>query len=479
MATGKSKVNYLVVDLDGTLIYSDILYESILQLIISKPIYFFALPFWLLMGKAFLKMKLAKHVRIDVTNLPFNFELINWLKAQKLNERKLILCTATYSSVADQIASHVGIFDDVLSSNGEVNLSGRDKANLLVQKYGEFKFDYVGNSYVDLRVWEKSACGIVVNASKNVLAKARLVTNVMYVFPKRDSYTSYVKIFRLHQWVKNILIFVPIFAAHQTISDQMATELFLGFLSFGLCASSVYIGNDMLDLQNDRKHPRKYLRSFASGYVPLSTGFLFVPILMFSSFLIAFYLNKTFLLLLLGYFSLSSIYSFSLKRIVLVDCLILAILYTLRIVAGAILVSLSPSFWLLAFSVFFFLSLAFVKRFAELKIYLNNGNSKNLPGRGYFLDDTFLIQQMGVTSGYLSALVLALYINSENVINLYPAKEVIWCAVPLILLWISWIWLKANRGEMHDDPIVFAFKDKLSFFIGILFVAIFILASIL
>ncbi len=475
--TNERAISYLAVDLDGTLINTDILYESILQLVASKPIYIFVIIIWLLKGKSFLKMKVANHANIDVTCLPFNFELINWLKTQKKNGKKLVLCTATFSSVAIQVANYIGIFDEVFSSDGQINLSGKNKANLLVCKYGERGFDYVGNSWADLKVWERSANGILVNATKRVLKNAKLVTHVENVFPKRSTLLSYVKLFRFHQWVKNLLIFVPVFAAHQNIFNEVAVNLILGFISLGLCASSIYILNDLLDLQNDRKHPRKSMRPFASGNASISIGLALLFVGVLCSFLIASYVDKYFLFLLVGYFCLTSIYSFGLKRLALLDCLVLAILYTLRIVVGATLVNIELSFWLLAFSIFFFLSLAFVKRFAELKIYLEGGELQKVVGRGYFPGDAPLILNMGVTSGYMSALVMALYINSDNVIALYPTKEVIWFAVPLILMWISWMWLKASRGEMHDDPIVFAIRDSYSVSIGVLFFAVFLIAS--
>ena len=255
-------------------------------------------------------------------------------------------------------------------------------------------------------------------------------------------------------------------------------NLGLAFLSFSLCASSVYIVNDLLDLESDRLHPRKCSRPFASGQVPIWLGVALIPALIIASLIIAQSVGGSFLPLLLVYFGLTCAYSWVLKRIVLVDCLTLAILYTLRIIAGAAAVSVSLSFWLLAFSIFLFLSMAFIKRFVDLQAQLNSSYNNKVHGRGYYLDDVTLVQQLGIASGYSATLVLALYLNSENVIKLYRTPEMIWGTVPLILLWISWMWLKAHRELMHDDPIVFAVKDKVSILIGILFVAILILAGV-
>ena len=468
----------LVVDLDGTLIHTDMLHESAIRLLRDKPHFVLAIPFWLSRGTALLKQKLAGHVDADITSLPFNQQLIDWLQSQKDLGRSLVLCTASDKSVAEAIANHLKLFDEVIASEGVKNLAGQNKANTLVEKYGENGFDYVGNSSVDLLVWEKSKQGVVVNGSNRLVDQASAITEVTHVISKdKNNLKTWVKVFRLHQWIKNILIFVPIFAAHQVITGELWINLGLAFLSFGLCASSVYVANDLLDLESDRAHPRKRSRPFASGQIPIWMGAVLTPVLILSSLAMAQYVGGSFLPWLLVYFGLTCAYSWGLKRLVLVDCLTLAILYTLRIVAGAAAVSVPLSFWLLAFSIFLFLSLAFIKRYAELQAQPNSGSNK-LHGRGYYLDDASLVQQLGITSGYAATLVLALYLNSENVIKLYRTPEMIWGAVPLMLLWISWMWLKAHRGLMHDDPIVFAVKDKVSVLIGALFMVILILARV-
>jgi 4-hydroxybenzoate polyprenyltransferase len=468
----------LIIDLDGTLIHTDMLYESAMRLLRDKPHFVLAIPFWLFGGKALLKKKLALHVNNDITSLPFNQKLINWLQLQKDLGRKLVLCTASDTAIAKMIANHLKIFDEVIASEGIVNLAGKNKANALIEKYGEKSFDYVGNSSVDLLVWEKSKQGVVVNGSSKLVDQARSITEVTHVISKdKNNLKTWVNVFRLHQWIKNILIFVPILAAHQAITEGSGAWINLGlaFLSFSLCASSVYIVNDLLDLESDRLHPRKCSRPFTSGQVPIWLGVVLILVLIIASLVIAQSVGDSFLPWLLVYFGLTCAYSWVLKRIVLVDCLTLSILYTLRIIAGAAAVSVPLSFWLLAFSIFLFLSLAFIKRFVDLQAQLNS--SYNIVhGRGYYLDDATLVQQMGVTSGYVATLVLALYLNSDNVIKLYRNSEMIWGAVLLILLWISWMWLKAHRGLMHDDPIVFAVKDKASLLIGIFFMAILILA---
>jgi 4-hydroxybenzoate polyprenyltransferase len=275
--------------------------------------------------------------------------------------------------------------------------------------------------------------------------------------------------------MKNGLLFVPLLAAHQIANTEAWLALTLAFISFSLCASAVYIVNDLLDLESDRKHPRKRNRPFASGLVSVYMGAALAPLLLIVSFVLAQHVGGYFVPWLGFYFILTCAYSWRLKSLMLVDCLTLALLYTLRIVATAI--SMWLSFWLLAFSVFLFLSLAFVKRYAELEVQILQGKEK-AHGRGYYTSDASLLQTMGITSGYAAVIVLAFYLNSESVIQLYKAPEVMWGTIPVMLFWISWMWMKAHRGEMHDDPLVFAVKDKASLLAGLAFSAILALGAV-
>ncbi len=468
----------LIVDLDGTLIRTDMLHESSLRVLRDKPFHIFLIPYWLSQGKAILKKQLARHANIDAGALPYNHNLIDWLKQQKSQGRKLVLCTATDLSIANRIADYLGTFDEVLASDGESNLAGQRKADLLVQRFGHAGFDYVGNSHADLDVWKSARRGILVEASKNVLQKAREICEVEKEFRTRElGFATWWKVLRIHQWLKNLLLFVPFLAAHNVSLVSAWPSLILAFFSFGLCASSVYILNDLLDLESDRLHPRKRERPFASGMVPVWAGVALAPALFFISLPLAYYVGGSFLPWLLLYFVLTCTYSWSLKRLVLIDCLTLAMLYTLRIVAGAAAVEMELSFWLLAFAVFLFLSLAFVKRYAELEMQMLQGNA-GAHGRGYHTSDASLIQSIGITSGYASVVVLTLYINSDAVLKLYQYPKCIWGTVPVILFWISWIWMKAHRGEMHDDPLIFAVRDKASLLAALAFVSVVVVGRI-
>lgn len=410
--------------------------------------------------------------------LPYKLELLLFLHDQKATGRQIILCTASDHSIANAIAKSLGIFAEVIASNGSINLEGKRKAEELVSRFGKNGFDYAGNSRPDLEVWRNARNAILVNASDRLLKETKAICDIERVFePSRSKFTIWVKALRCHQWLKNALLFVPLLAAHQMIDGAAWFSLFWAFVAFSLCASCVYIANDLMDLESDRQHPRKCKRPFAIGALPVYKGVLLAPVLFLLSCGVAKYVGEDFLQWLLIYFVLTCVYSVKLKQLVLMDCMTLAILYTLRIVAGAAAVDSDMSFWLLAFSVFLFLSLAFIKRFSELQVQLLQGKDK-AHGRGYFTNDAPMIQMLGIASGFMSVLVLALYLNSPEVQLLYVQPAWVWGNVPVMVFWVSWLWLRAHRGEMHDDPLIFAVKDKVSLVSGVLFAGFLYLGSI-
>jgi 4-hydroxybenzoate polyprenyltransferase/phosphoserine phosphatase len=462
----------LIIDLDGTLIHTDMLHESALRTLRDKPVEVLRIPFLLARGKAVLKRRLAQHGEFDATSLPYNTALLDWLRQERSNGRKLILCTASDQSIANAIADHLGVFDEVMASDGMVNLAGKNKADALVQRFGQAGYDYAGNSHADLPVWRGARRAVVVNAPPDLARRAANCCEVERSFAAPGAgFTAWRRVLRVHQWLKNLLLFVPLFAAHQFMELGNWAPLLLAFIAFSLCASSVYIANDLLDLESDRQHPRKRNRPFASGQVPAWQGVLCAPLLLLASAAVSWQVGGSFSAWLAGYFLLTCAYSWLLKRLMLVDCVTLALLYTLRIIAGAAALSMPLSFWLLAFSVFLFLSLAFVKRYAELQVQVLHGKKK-AHGRGYYTTDAPLIQMLGVSAGYAALVVLALYLNSDAVVMLYRTPEIVWGAVPVMLFWVSWMWMQAHRGHMHDDPLVFAVKDKASLVAGVCFAAV-------
>ncbi|NGZ88050.1 UbiA family prenyltransferase [Duganella aceris] len=458
----------LCIDLDGTLIHSDLLLESMLLLIKRNPLYLFCLPFWLLKGKAGLKAEIAKRVALNPAALPYNTEFLQWATEQKAAGRSLWLCTASNHRLADAVAAHCALFDGVVASSDTLNMSGSNKARQLAAQFGARRFDYCGNHKIDLQVWRLSKGAVVVNGSAGLQRKAARQTAVLASFPGRQRrLRATIKALRPHQWVKNVLLFIPMAAAHILTSPGALVAGLLAFLSFGLAASSVYLLNDMLDLEADRAHPKKRFRPFAAGDVSLLVGMALTPLLLLASLALTLLLPVEFRLVLIGYYVMTLAYSFGLKRIVMVDTMVLAGLYTIRIVAGASAVDVPLSFWLLLFSIFLFLSLALVKRYAEL-----DGNKRrgklSAAGRGYLVEDLSLLYSMGVAAGFLCVLVLALYINSPEVTLLYRHPRMIWPLCLLLLYWISRVWMVTHRGDMHDDPVVFALKDPISILVGAL-----------
>jgi 4-hydroxybenzoate polyprenyltransferase/phosphoserine phosphatase len=465
----------LVVDLDGTLLRSDMLAESAFAWLKHAPQRAYAPLLWLLCdGKAGLKAKLAQGTSVDVTVLPYDETVLDWLRRERDHGRSLVLATATNEHYAQAIADHLGIFDRVIASDASSNLSSHAKRARLVAEYGERGFDYVGNSRDDIAVWKAAATAYVVNASSGVERRARQAGNVESVI---DSHAPLLeacaRALRLHQWLKNLLIFVPLLAAHRMSSGGAVLATLLAFLAFGLCASSVYLLNDLLDLEDDRHHPVKRKRPFASGALPIVWGVVLSPALLAASVAIACCaLPWRFVAVLLGYYALTLAYSLFLKKQVMVDVVVLAALYSARMIAGAAAIGVHPTFWLLAFSMFVFLSLALAKRYTELHTMQARGVEKTR-GRGYLSSDLSLISSLGTSSGYLAVLVLALYIQDARTAALYRSPQLIWLACPVLMYWISRMWIMAHRGQMDHDPIVFAARDRVSLFVAALFGVIF------
>jgi 4-hydroxybenzoate polyprenyltransferase/phosphoserine phosphatase len=451
----------LCVDLDGTLIRSDLLLESSLALLRRNPANLFRFVGWLSRGKAHLKHEIAVRTEIDATLLPYDDRVVAWLRGEAA-QRSQVLCTASDKKFAEAVAAHIGGFDEVFASDGTRNLAGANKGEALRERFGDRGFDYAGNAAPDLAVWRHARRGVVVNASPALAKRAAQVVEVERVFDRpAGGARLWVKAMRLHQWLKNLLVFLPLLASHRVFDSHAVLLSVLAFAAFGLCASGVYLLNDLLDLEADRGHPRKRLRPFAAGTLPLTAGLVAAPLLTLAAFALALFVGPRFALVLIGYYALTLAYSFGIKRIAMLDMVVLAGLYTVRIVAGTVAIQAALSFWLLAFSMFLFLSLAMVKRYTELSLLLGQGRERT-GGRGYQVDDLQLIQSLGAASGYLAVLVLALYINSTASEVLYRHQQVLWLLCPLLLYWISRVWLIAHRGAMHDDPVVFALTDSVS-----------------
>ncbi|MGD9869010.1 MAG: UbiA family prenyltransferase [Hyphomicrobiales bacterium] len=451
----------LCVDLDGTLLRGDLLVESALALLKLNPLYLFLLPLWLLRGKARMKAEIAARVTLDPRLLAYNAPFVAWLRRQKARGREIVLATASNEKFARAVAAHLKLFDAVIASNGADNLKGARKLARLEEEFGKGQFDYAANGRCDLPIWKSAARAVVVNPERGVLARLSGFADVEQVFDGRGrGWKAWLRAMRPHQWLKNVLVFVPLVLAHRVFEPQLIAQAAIAFVAFGLCASSVYLLNDLLDLSADRQHPVKRNRPFAAGDVPLTGGLMLAPLLLAAAFGLALLLPVQFLAVLGAYYACTLAYSLYIKRTLLFDVIVLAGLFTARVIAGGAATGIPISFWLLAFSMSLFLSLALVKRFVELKSLPRTRNGA--AGRDYITLDLETLSQFGIASGYMAVLVLALYIDSKAVEELYGHPQVIWFLCPLVLYLVSRIWLLARRGEMHDDPVVFAVTDRRS-----------------
>jgi 4-hydroxybenzoate polyprenyltransferase len=466
----------LVVDLDGTVLRTDTLYESLVAMLRRSPLHAAALPFWLLGGRARLKREIARRGPVDPRSLPYRDDVLDYLRTEVERGRKLVLATASDALVAEPIALHLGLFDAVLASDGNRNLKGSAKADALRQHLDGQPFAYAGNDWADMPVWEAASSAVVVSSDRGLASQVERVTPIeRHIAPAGAGGPAIVRALRLGQWVKNLLVFVPLLAAHRATELPLLANAGLAFVAFGLVASAGYLVNDLMDIEADRQHERKRLRPFASGALPLRTGLVSVPLLVLGGLLLGLLLAPGVALALAVYLAASLAYTFYLKRIALVDVFVLAMLYASRIVAGAIAVAVPISQWLLAFSIFFFLGLAFVKRYSELHA-LRVRELDQAAGRGYVVADFPMLSSLGAASGYISVLVLALYINSPEVIELYGTPDALWLVCLVLLYWISRVWVIVNRGHMDEDPIVFALKDRTSYLAGAVCAAAFMAA---
>lgn len=467
----------LVVDVDGTLIRSDLLVESFLDLLSRRPFQALAALPKLMSGKAALKSTLAAAAELDCTTLPFNSQVVELMHSAKSAGRPVYLASASDRSLVESVASAVGLVDGIFASDAATNLSGSRKRVALVEAFGNGGFDYVGNSWADIPVWEAAHDVIVIGGTR------RLRSNTAERFPGAHCLDApaltaapLLRSLRVHQWLKNLLIFAPALAAHQ-FSVALLGPLLLLFLCFSLLASSAYVTNDLLDLASDRSHARKRHRPLASGRLPLTVAMALAPVLLLLAAAIALTtLPVSAVAVLAGYYLLTMFYSLSLKRKPILDVVALACLYGVRLAGGALAAAVPLSPWFVGFAVFLFLCLAIVKRCTEIVDRMSRG-AGDLAGRNYLERDLPMLEAMAAASGYVAIMIFALYINSPAVMVLYHHPEYMWAIALVLFYWISRILLLTHRGQMHDDPVVYAVADRVSLICGALVLAIGVAAS--
>jgi 4-hydroxybenzoate polyprenyltransferase/phosphoserine phosphatase len=466
----------LCVDLDGTLVKSDTLVDSLLVLLRTRPLLALRLPGRLVHGKAAFKAYVSASITLDVANLPYNRKLLQFLQQERAQGRAIYLATGADSAVAQRVAAHLGIFAGVLSSDGAINLTGSKKLDSLRARLNSSEFAYIGNDRPDLPLLAAASEPMVANPTLSLRMglRARGITPVREFIERPYALRSLLKAVRLHQWAKNLLIFVPLLLSHAISTGKLLTAL-AAFFCFSVTASAAYIVNDLLDIEADRRHPRKRLRPFASGDLSAFAGIAIAAVFLAVGLVGGRLLPGSFYAWLLFYLATTLAYSSYLKRIALVDVLVLSGLYTLRLLAGGAATHTHISHWLAGFSIFLFLSLAFVKRFAELEnLRASGAPPKN--GRGYLVADIEQLRSFGTASAFAAVVVFANYISGRDVMGLYHHPRHLWLIMPLMILWLSRMWLRASRGTLNEDPVVFALTDRMSLLIGAAVVVIALLA---
>lgn len=446
----------LVVDLDGTLVKTDLLWETALILLRRQPWKFFWFFLWILRGKAFLKAAIAAETELDASHLPYDQVLVQQLREAHASGRTLILATGSHQKLALAVSHHLQLFHDVIASDGTINTVADHKRDILVQRYGERQFDYVGNSSADLAIWRSARRAYSVTTRAFKLDRRHSTERVGG--DRMGLLQALLKAMRPRQWLKNLLVFVPILAAHLLLSDTVVKGL-IAFVCFSCAASSAYLLNDTLDVHDDRVHLEKRKRPLAAGHLPLPLGLMMAPLLAGAAVALALSLSLKFLAVVLVYLCATLVYSLYLKRLMMVDVVTLAILYTLRIVGGGVATGIELSFWLLSFSFFIFLSLALLKRHSELYNLAKAGKDKTR-GRAYRVEDKLVVSMLGVNSGFVALIIFMLYFNSENVLRLYKQPVYLIGIVPIIMLWLGRLWILSSRGLVNEDPILFVSRDK-------------------
>jgi 4-hydroxybenzoate polyprenyltransferase/phosphoserine phosphatase len=468
----------LAVDLDGTLIATDTLWESLLLLVATRPATALAVPFWWLEGRAHLKRRLAERALPNVATFPYRPEVLAYIQSARAAGRPVLLVTASDQKVADAVREHLGIFDEAIGSDGVSNLRGDAKRELLEARYGPRGFAYVGDSRADLPIWRAAGEAVVVGAAPSVARALRATDAPKQIdLPSRETGAATLRALRPHQWVKNLLLLVAPILAYRLGDPETLLRVLGGFVAFCLTASSAYVLNDLLDLESDRQHATKKHRPFAAAQLSIPQGLLLSLGSMAAGLLVSLLvLPGIFTWAIVGYLVVTVAYSVYFKRKLIVDVVLLAMLFTHRVLAGGLAVDVPVSFWLLAFSMFFFTGLAFAKRYSDLVRQVAEGRA-GIPGRNYEAADLPTILSVGSGCGLVAVMVFCLYINSPEVHVLYRQPRALWLVCPILLYWFTRIWFLASRNALHDDPIVFAIRDGKSYLAGLIAAACLVAAK--
>ena len=472
----------LVVNLDGTLTPTDTLVESVLKLVKTRPLHALRLPFLWLRGRAEFTSFVTTHASVSPTHLPYRDAFLAYLVEEKARGRRLVLATGSHRDTAEAVAAHLQLFSRVLAFGGGRKLNGARKLEAIRASIGD-TFVYAGDSRADLPIWKWAEAAVVVDASASVTRALSGQVRIERAFPgERAGIKVWLRALRVQQWLKNLLVFVPMLTAFSFGDPSMILAMAVAFTSFCMTASATYIVNDVWDIDNDRVHPRKKYRPFASARIPALRGLGVAACMLAVAFGLAAVLPPAFLIVLFSYLVITSLYTWLLKRMVLLDVVALSLLYTLRIVAGAVAIGVVVSHWLLAFSVFIFFSLSLVKRCSEL-VSAGAIGQNGSPGRSYRTGDLAVLWPLGVGASLCALVIFGLFISAEETQFRYGTPELLWIAAVVLLYWLSRLWIVSSRGEMHDDPLVFAVRDlnsriTIAAMIGITLIARFVVMDL-
>jgi 4-hydroxybenzoate polyprenyltransferase len=468
----------LIVDMDGALLRTDVLFEGLAHAFFREPLATLAAFRLLFQGRAQFKRRIAEISDLDPSLLPMREEFVLHLQSERDRGREIHLYTAADHSIAVQVAERVGLFHSVQGTSGDVNLKGKNKLAEIQQRFPG-GFTYAGDSHADMPIWQGAETIVLAGAAGSVAKRARALGKpVEAEFRPSGSPMSWLRALRVHQWTKNLLIYFPLLLSPLSFNTHALMATGLGFVILGFVASACYLVNDMADLAADRRHRSKRDRPLASGQLPIQHAAIVAPLMIIAGVIAAFLLSPPFAVGLLFYIATTLSYSLRLKRIALLDVFLLGLLYTLRLIMGTLLIGMAPSAWLLTFSMFFFTAMSLAKRHAEL-MNAQSGVERRIAGRGYLTTDAPLTLSLGISLTTASNLILVLYMVEEAFPSgLYVSPEWLWAAPLLVSLWTMRIWLLAHRGELDDDPVAFAIRDRISLALGAILALAFLVARL-
>ena len=456
----------LVIDLDGTLIKTDSLYETFFDTLRRDPLAIWKVPIKFALGRASLKAFLADNSCLEVDTWPVHEDFLAYLKQEAELGRKIVLATAADKAIAVAIASHYGFISEVIATDGTLNLKGKAKAKALLERFPD-GFLYAGDLVSDCAVWRESKGSILVGASDRVVERVRQLNEPLAIFSSERSLPNILlRSLRLHQWAKNALVFVPLVLGGKTLDSTAWLMAMLGFVALCLTASATYIVNDLWDLPSDRRHWSKRYRPLARGDLSIREGIFLAAFAVALGFATAAYAGKGAIAILALYVAGTLSYSFAWKRVPILDVLVLASLFTLRLGFGIVLTDVRISPWLLVFSMFIFGSLSMAKRHTEV-LRLAERGLQSIPGRGYTASDAPLTLSFGVASMHAAIFIMVLYLIEDAFPrNFYGTPALLWVLPPIVYLFLGRVWLIGHRGELRDDPVAFALRDRISLLLG-------------